>query len=248
MFGKDKKKEPPKEKTTEERLKAMEDGFVKMTTAMEGLPNTIGASIAQAMGDQHKTQAQKDAEAAEHQRLQKEEADKKKSQELDEDTLEGMSRKDFLAYMSKHISDVVLKPVVDKFEQVDDDSARERQKQDFLHYAQANPEFVHWRAELTPVLERNPELSPADALALAKSKATKERHDEVRKAVDPKAVEEEAAKKKEEEQVADIISFFPRAAPREDEDSGRMSAGDAAEDAWDRTFGSTTQLTGDMSR
>ena len=246
MFGKN--KVVVVEKTPEERLKALEDGIGRMTTALEGMPSTIATAISSAMGDQHKTQQQLDEGAAEQRRAADEET-RRRGEEPDEDALEEMSKKEFLTYMSKHISEVVLKPVVDRLEQGEHGSANERKKQEFLHYAQANPEFVHWRNEMKHVLARNPELGPADVMALAKAKATPERVAEVRAAVDPEATKAAEQKKKDEESAADIISFFPRATPKEDqENAGRMSADDAAEDAWDGIFGSTTELTGGMSR
>lgn len=153
--------------------------------------------------------------------------------------LEGMSRKDFSLHLMDMFKRELVEPLSKKFQNVEYNQEVGGRRQEFVNFAMSNPEMGLYMEEVKEVLKRNPELSPADTLKLARASASEER----RREVDGKIREEEGDKQvgEEAEEEAPVVSFFPTAATKESKE-GRMNAEDAAEDAWSQTFGSIREI------
>ena len=216
IFGK-KDDDAPTGITNEQLAESMQT----MMQAMQNMPQMIVQGLAQTAQQTAQQRQQAAAKPA---------APKQPTAE----ELDNMSRADLVKYMTQNMQ-AVMAPVAERIQQTETKARSDDRKQAFITFATHNPEFNHYVPELRSVLERNPELSPDDALKLAKMEAPEERHVEVAKAM---GVYEEP---KDESEGAEILSFMPRPT-RKAENAGTMEADEAAEDAWDGVFGKTTEL------
>ena len=216
MFGKDKPETPD-----------IGQLVTAMTETLQQMPQMIAASVATAMAEAQKAQAPEPKPMP---------AVPTPYQPPTEEELEGMTHSQRQDVLIKRIRDEVMKPVSEKLVQTEQTTKVNSRKQDFINYANSNPEMLHYQDEIKTVLQRQPELDPQDVFLLAKGIATEEKRAEVEKIIRPMPVEEE----KPED---NIFSFFPTV-PQRGEEAGQMSKEEGAEDAWDNVFGAAKQIGG----
>lgn len=147
------------------------------------------------------------------------------------DSLESMSRKDFLAFTVDQIVEKIspeIKKTHDRVDEMDNETRTSNVQSQIKHMEDNHPDFWDWKQEMGEVAKRNPTLNAQEVHQLARAN-------------DPKKADELDEKyKSEEDKDKDKLVGFGGLTPTsgETKSSENMDKDDAAEAAWAKVFGS----------
>lgn len=155
----------------------------------------------------------------------------KKSPGNDQD-LEALSRKDFMAVMFDGFSDVLeekLKGISDRMETLSNDLESTSATSEVERVRSKHKDFDNWKAEVSKELQRVPDMSVEDALLLAKSK-NPEKVDQLRKEAEKQDAE---ARKASEQGSKQPFGGMRPSGGGEIEERTDMDDEESAEKAWE---------------
>jgi len=169
----------------------------------------------------------------------KKELEREKAGDLDDRTLESLSRKDFMEHIVDRFSKVVdskIKPVAT---QLDDGQTKQLEKDVAAAVKKAesdHKDFWDWKEEMGKELLKNPYLYPEDAYILVRARDPKKA-----KEMDEKHLSDEEKKKIEAAKKKENNPQFGGLTPTSGKTvtSDRMKKEEASELAWQETMGET---------